>query len=131
MKKSISKILFLSLFIFFASESKALTEFTWVNSTGCALTVRIFDAGGTLLHTSSTCCGPAACIAGTPASFTISDGTCTWTQTFGMTGTCTGGPLCPTSCLCNAAASMIANYFPSGGGTLCGPLPNGLITINI
>lgn len=127
MKQNIFKIAILSFVLFLASfESKAAAEFTWINHTGCALTVSFYDASSTLLYSSSSCCGAATCISG--ISYIEITDACGGVWRYTACGVLMSGYPTGTPCACVWTPNWGGTCGPAGG--MCGP-GSTLITIDI
>jgi hypothetical protein len=127
MKTKFLRMVILLCAIFLANaEVKAATEFTWVNNTGCALTITFYDASNTVLYSSSTSGGAAVCISGV-SYIEISDA-CGGVWRYNACGVLQAGYPIGTPCACTWNANWGGSCGPAG--PTCGP-GSTLTTLNI
>lgn len=126
MKLQIFRIAILSCMLFLASfESKAAAEFTWINNSGCALTITFKNSLNAVIYTTSTSGGPAVCLTGIN-TIEITDA-CGGLWIYNACGVLSAPPS-GTPCACSWIPNWGGSCGPAGG--LCGP-GSTLLTLNI
>ena len=105
-------------------------DWTWYDGTGCVDSIKVKDALNNVLGMSTSCCGSAVCLTGTPASFEIFEGASSYLVYMNV------GP----SVNCNSPNGTCSNTFCGfgkywtttyvGGGTICSPSSR-ILTLSI